>query len=337
MKQLLDEFAVWLEINHGRSPRTVLKYRHHLEQLEAFLAERGLTWSTAAAADLEAFTGLHLHQLGLRPRSRRPAISAVRKFYAWLRRSGRLTVDPAASLPSPRIGRALPVPMDPRYAEALLMAPGLEDFLGRRDTAILSLFVGCGLRVGGLVSLNESSLLFYADEKNPERERLALRVEEKGGRERIVPAPDECWALVRAYLGAPELDDIERTLPDGDRVLFVSTMNRFVSPEDYHGEARRISVRAVDELIKRYGEQAGIPEAQRHAHALRHTYGTELAEQDVDLLVRQALMGHASSTSTEVYTHLAQRKLREAIDKANPFRRIRTPVSDLVRELQRKG
>ncbi|MGE0487351.1 MAG: tyrosine-type recombinase/integrase [Gammaproteobacteria bacterium] len=333
--QLLDQFCVWLELNAGRSPRTVLKYRRHLEALAAYLAERDLAFETAPGAELEAFTGLYMHQQGLRPRSRRPVVAAVRKFFAWLVRTGHLARNPAADVPYPKAGYPLPVFIEEKHAEKLLMAPGLDTFLGRRDTAMLSLLIGCGLRVSGLIALNESSLLFYADDKNPKRERLAVRVVEKGNRERIVPAPDECWALLRAYLGAPELDDIDRDLPNGDRVLFVSVNNRQHREDEYRGENRRLSARSVDDLVKRYGQAAGIPQAQRHAHAMRHLYGTQMAEADVDLLVRQALMGHRSPSTTEVYTRLAQRKLREAADKGNPFRRIRTPVTDLVRELQR--
>lgn len=333
--QLLDDFCLWLELNEGRSGRTAQKYRGYLAILEAFMRERQLTLAIVTGTDLEAFTGLYMHERGQTPRSRRAVVSAVKKYFKWLVRTGALKTDPAAAVPYPSAGRPLPVPMEAKFAERLLMAPGMKDFLGRRDTAILSLFIGCGLRISGLVALNESNLIFYPDENNRERERLALRVTEKGGVTRVVPAPDDCWALIRAYLGDGALDEIDRTLPNGDQVLFVSTMNRAISPDKYHGEKRRISVRSVFDMVARRGKAAGVPINQLHPHSLRHLYGTELAEADVDLLVRQALMGHRSVSSTKIYTHLAQRKLREAVDKANPFRHVTTPVAELLREMHR--
>lgn len=335
MNQLLDDFCVYLELNEGRSVQTVIKYRRYLEALGTYLDDKGLTLKRADQTELEMFTGLFMHERGLRPRTRGPVVAAVRKFFVWLERTGYLSSNPAAGVPYPRAGKPLPIPMDIHYAEKLLMEPGLETFLGKRDTAILSLFIGCGLRASGLIALNQSNLMFLPDDDNKARERLALRVTEKGGRERIVPAPDECWALLRAYLGSVELDAIDRSLEDGDQVLFVSVNNRVVRADQYHGEKRRIQARSVDDMIKKYGERAGIPREQLHAHAMRHTFGTELAEEGIDLLERQALMGHASPASTQIYTHLAQRKLREAVDRGNPFRRIRTPVTELVRELQK--
>ena len=331
--RLLDDFTVFLTYNEGKSERTVAKYCYHVRALLAYLDKHGVQLAQVLPTEIETFAGLHMHEQGMKPRSRRPVVAALRKFFAWMVRAGHLPRNPAAQLPYPRAGKPLPIPMESRYAEQLLMAPGLDDFLGRRDTAIISLFIGCGLRVSGLAALNDSNLMFHLDEKD--RERLSLRVREKGDKERIVPAPDECWALLRVYLGDPELAAIDRSLPNGDQVLFVSTMNRRVPPEDYHGEARRMNTGAIDDLIKRYGRRCGIPADQLHAHAMRHLYGTELAEGDIDLLERQSLMGHVSSDSTKVYTHLAQRRLRQAVDKANPFRRIKSPVSELVSELRR--
>jgi len=329
--QLFADFESFLEHNEGRSPRTSSKYIGYLRKLQAWLEEKNLSLEQVTTDQLEEFTGIYMHHQGLRPRSRRAVVSGVKKFYGWLRRKKIITVDPAKELLSPYAGRSLPVPMDLHHAESLMMAPGMKSFLGRRDTAIISLMIGCGLRVSGVIGLNESNLVFYPDERK--RERLAVRVMEKGKKERIVPAPDECWALLRAYLGDPELDEIDRSLPNGDQVLFVSVGNRNVPPDKYHGEARRLKRGAVWDLIRKHGKHAGIPKHQLHPHALRHTFGTEMAEAGIDILERQALMGHADASSTEIYTHMAQRKLRSAIDKGNPLRRINTPVTELLKSL----
>ncbi len=217
-------------------------------------------------------------------------------------------------------------------AQKLLMQPDLNTLIGVRDAAILALFIGTGIRLSGLLRLNESALQFYRDEKD--KERLAVKVREKGKKERLVPVPDEARLLLRAYLGHPELEAIGRTLPDGDRILFVSTKNRGISEDKYH-EERRLSARSVQDMIEGYGKKAGIPRKQLHPHAARHLYGTELAEEKVDLLTRQALLGHADPKSTEIYTQLATRALTRAADKANPLSKIKTPATELAREMAR--
>lgn len=330
MADPITAWLTWLRHNKGRSETTCDKYRGYLVRLQEFLAAGDQQLLTAGREQLEEFTGIHAHKQGLSPRSRRALVAAVRGFYHWARRAHLVDENPADAIPYPKSGQPLPVAMDLASAEKLLMAPDIHTFTGIRDAAILAILIGCTTRVSGLVRLNESDLTFARVGK---RDRMFVRLVEKGGKERHVPAPQEARLLVQAYLGHPDLEQIDRTLKNGDRVLFVSTRNRQISPHEYHGEDRRISVRSVQDLIWKYGEQAGIPENQRHAHAARHLYGAELAESDVDLLERQALLGHADPKTTAIYTQLAMRKLVTVVDKANPLGKIRTPVTDLVREL----
>lgn len=212
------------------------------------------------------------------------------------------------------------------------MSPDLGTLIGARDACILVLFMGCGLRLRGLSALNESAMVWYEDQG---REALALRVVEKGGRERLQPVPAEATMLLRAYLGHEELASIPRTLPNGDRVLFVSTNNRTVSAADYYGEARRISPTYIQEMMRKRCESAGVPVDVAHPHALRHLFGAELSEDDTPLLVQQALMGHADPKSTEIYAHIAVRRLRSVVDKANPLTKMRGPLLDSLRSLDR--
>lgn len=141
--------------------------------------------------------------------------------------------------------------------------------------------------------------------------------------------------LIRAYLAHPDLHAIDRKLPNADQVLLVATMpNGRTPPQDWHGERRRLTRRSIVDLMEKYAQQAGIDLAHAHPHALRHLYGTELAEHDIDLIQRGALLGHADPRTTEIYTHLAQRKLRQAVDKANPLTKLRAPLLDSLRALQ---
>ncbi len=332
-RALILEWLSWMEHNRGRQPGTVNKYLRYLELLSVHLARENKSLLTAERDDIEAFTGIEAHRRGMAPRSRRPVVVAVRGFYAWALRSGLVGTDPSGSVPYPKAGRRLPRGMDLKNAERILMAPDLESFLGVRDAAILSVFIGCGLRLTGVSNLNQSDLVFV-DDVDGKGERLVIRLREKGDNERFVPAPHETRLLVRAYLGHEELERIDRTLPDGDQVLFVSTMDRTVPPHEYYGERRRISTRSIAEMVEKYGEQVGIPRDQCHPHALRHLYGTELGEEDVHILKMQALLGHSNPNTTKDYVRVAMRSLAKEVDRANPLGKIKTPVSELARVLR---
>lgn len=333
MNDLIEDWLRFKSHNEGRTEGTVGKYRGYLRRLETFLLSRHATLVTADQTLLESFTGLDAHKAGLSPRSRRALVAAVKGFYAWMQRADIRTDNPAERVPYPVAGRPLPTPLENKHAQALLQQPDLDTFEGLRDCAILMTLIGCGLRISGLIGLNESALQLV-DVNGIDW--LIIKVMEKGKRERLIPAPHDVKYIVHAYLGHPELTRIDRTLPDGDRVLFVSMMNRLVPASEYHGEQRRISARSVHDMIRKYGKRASIPANQLHPHAMRHLYGTELAEHEIDVITRQALLGHADPKTTEIYTHLAMRKLTKVVDAANPFRSIRTPLSDLVMELERR-
>jgi site-specific recombinase XerD len=328
---LIDSFLTFKQVNGGRSARTAQVYRLALTRLVEFMGARGLL--DATQDDLLAFSGPHLHKMGLSPSSRHPHIVAVKEFYKWLSSTRQMPASPAASLPYPKIGRTLQRVMTLKNAERLIWSPDVSTFEGVRDSAMLLLLIGCGLRVSGLVDLNESNLI--EDEADGEA-RLLLRVTEKGDKARKLSIPRDADLMLRMYLAHEELRGIDRRLPNGDKVLFVSVRNRTVPACDYSGEARRLNRRAVLEMVKKYGQRVGIPEDQIHPHAMRHLYGTELAEGEVDLLVRQRLMGHADPKSTAIYTSMALRKLTRENDKHNPLAKMRTPVGDLLKRLDAK-
>lgn len=330
---LIEAYQEYLLYNRGRSRETATKYGGYLERLREHLQPAGKTITAASYEDLEEFSGLAMHQAGLSPRSRRALVAALRGFFGWARERGHVATNPAAELPYPTAGRRLPRPMQLRNAEKLLMQPDLSDLAGVRDAAMMATLMGTGLRISGLCALNQGDLVFTEVEGT---EWLVIRVREKGDRERLVPVPHETRLLIRAYLGHPDLEAIDRTLPNGDQVLWVSLRNRTVPPHKYHGENRRLAARSFHDRIKHHSQAAGLPEDEDHAHAMRHLYGTELAESDVDVLTRQALMGHEDPKSTEVYTHLAMRKLSGVVEQANPLGKMNTPVTGLRRQLEGK-
>lgn len=327
----------WLEVkehNEGRSTDTITTYEYHLIALRKYLLTRKMTLLTATPEAIEDFAGKYQHERKVRPISRRVTVTAIRGFYQWATRKGVLDENPAACLASPTVGRALPRAMSMTHAEKLLMEPGIKTFPALRDTAILAVLIGTGCRVSGVRNLTEQDLIWTQTKTGTER--LIMRLTEKGKKERLVPVPLECSLLIRAYLGHPDLGQIDRTLPTGKRVLFVNLHNPLVPAHRHFGEMRCLSRRYLHMIVRKYGQRAGIPAEYCHPHALRHLYGTELAEHDVDLLMRQSLLGHASPATTEVYTRLAMRKLTKTVDLANPLGKMPSSPSYALAERLRK-
>lgn len=331
---VIERYIEWLIHNKGRSVATAGKYRGYLERLADFLAPQDTTIERATLDQLQQFTGIYAHQsMHLVPRARKPLVASLRSFYHWAERAGVTMTNPAQHLDYPKAGRRLPRTATLADAEAMLMACDLSTLIGVRDAAILAILIGTGCRVSGLCAINEEDLLWYRDDGV---ERLIIRLREKGSKERLVPAPLETALLIHAYLGHHDLEQIDRTLPDGNRVLFVSTANRNVPAHEYYGEHRRIASRSVFDRIRYYGTRLKIPSERLHPHALRHLFGTEMVEHDINILVTQALMGHGDVKSTEPYVELAVRKKIDAIDRASPMRNINTPVSALARNITGK-
>lgn len=328
-QELIEGFLGFKRDNDGCSPRTIEAYSVVLTRLQQYLADRH-----PLQVDLDTllvFTGPWLHKLGLGPRARSPYVACVRELYRWLEETRQINRSPAKNLPYPKASKLLPRTMSLESAQALMYAPDFTTFEGVRNAAMLALLMGCGLRVSGLVALNQEDLITITVEN---QRRFSLRVIEKGKKERRIPVPLEADMLLRVYLEHPQLAQINRVTQSGVHVLFVSTRNRRVAEHEYYGEARRFTTKGVWRMIQAYGKKLGLPADEMHPHAMRHLYGTELAESEVDLLVRQQLLGHASPSSTEIYTHLAARRLVSTIDKANPLSKMKTPVSDLLRKLK---
>ncbi len=329
---LISRFVDYTAHNLGRSIATAQKYACYLRRLSKELAEQDLCLLDATLSHLDDHTGVNAHRAGYAPQSRHAMVSAVRGFYKWCERERLVVSNPAKNLEYPSSGKSLPRSITLKNAEALLMQPGLDTFIGCRDSAIIALLMGCGLRVSGLCALNERSLIWAQDSAG--KEVLVLRVREKGKKERMVPVPREGKYLIRAYLGHEELAAIDRSLPDRDQVLFVSTRSSRVLEHEYRGEARRLRRGSIQALLLKYGRRIGIPEDELHPHAFRHLFGTELAEDRVDLLRIQALMGHVNPESSEVYVQLAVRQLADVVEVSSPLAKIKTPMTALVRKLE---
>ncbi len=333
----IDAWLEWLEGSRGRKKRTIEAYGMAIRRLHEYLKSDGVALLDAHPDQLEVFTGLHLHKLGVIARSRVPYISAVKGFYQWAERRGVIKRSPATRLTHPAPAKPLPRTISLANAERLMWAPDMSTFIGIRDAAILAMLIGCGPRVSGVTALNEGSLKPI---RVGNQDRLAVVLKEKGEKSRMVPVPKEADMLLRVYLGHEELKAIDRDIEvkDGqgthpDRVLFVSVRSTRLSPDEHRGEKRRLTRKAINDLIIRYGKRLGIPREELHPHAFRHLFGTELTEDNVSLASVQDLMGHADPKSTEIYVHLAQRRRAAIIDANAPLAKMKTPVSELLKRL----
>jgi site-specific recombinase XerD len=330
MLKLVEKWLDFKSLNQGRAKDTISKYRYYLILFVEYCIDRNIDPLLVKTNELEHYLGFYLHERKLSPQTRRTAVAAVKGFYAWLTDQNIINDNTAINLPYPATSRKIPIAMGLSSFEKILHQCDLSTFLGLRDAAIIAILGGTGIRLSGLVGLNESSMQSFEHEG---RERLAIKVFEKGNKERLVPVPMESHLFLRAYLGHPDLKEINRGLPNGDKVLFVSTHNHMVKPWDYYGENRRLKKRSIQDMITRRGDAAGIPSNQCHPHAFRHLTGTEYAEDDIDMITRQTLLGHVSPQTTAIYTQMAMRKLTSQVDKANPISKVNTAVTPLINNI----
>jgi len=325
MHQYLDHLSA-----NKREDTTIETYQHYLYKLAEWLEEKNTSYQWATTAHLNEFTGSWAHKQGISRSSRRVMITAVRGLFRWLKEKKYREGNPAKSLNLPKQGRPLPVPMSLNNVEKLFSVIDYSTLKGLRDAAMIALMVDSGMRLSGLINLNESSLIRYTIK---EKDRLSVRVIEKGAKERLIPISDYSLVYLSAYLNSRELQKIDRILPDSDKVLFVAINNRKLEEHEFVGENRRLSKRAVQNMMRHYAKKAGVPFKESHPHALRHRFGTEMVESNVDLLTVRDLLGHADIKTTQIYIHLARGRMHDSIDKGSPLSKIDTPLSSLVEKL----
>lgn len=276
------ETALWLE--QGLAENTRRAYRSDLEQLARWLSARNCLLSEASAEDLWAFLSSEA-TAGRSARSSARRLAAIRHFFRYLLRQGRVREDPAAEIKAPRLPRKLPHPLTEAQVEALLAAPDPETQRGLRDRAMLELLYATGLRVTELVTLRLDQLNLRVG---------AVRVTGKGGRERIVPVGDEARYWLERYLR-----DARSNLVSGRRLdtLFPTTRSSHITRQAFWS------------LVQRYAREAGI-DSGPSPHQLRHAFATHLLAHGADLRAVQMLLGHQDVTTTQIYTHVARERLK---------------------------
>jgi integrase/recombinase XerD len=281
-------FLLELRVERGLSPLTIAAYRRDLQQ---FAATAGARWRDDPQPVTDFVNGLR--RAGRRPTTQARKVAAIRSFYGFALREGLATRDVAALLDSPRPGSYLPDVLDADDVARILAAPAADDPASIRDAAILELLYACGLRVSELTGLDVDRI---------DLPNLQVRVIGKGNKERRVPMNEPARDRLHRYLNGP------RTVWTAGK----PTAAAFVSQR-----GKRLTREAVWRLVRRWTRQAGVA-GHVTPHTFRHSFATHLLEGGADLRVVQTLLGHASISTTQLYTHLTGERLREVYARAHP-------------------
>jgi integrase/recombinase XerC len=302
LERLVARFSAHLATERRASRHTVLAYGSDLRALMAY------TRSRSTRARLEDIDKLLLRSWlaelarTVTPTTLSRKLASVRAFFGWLERDTLVVKNPASMLSSPKLRRKLPRFVAASAAAEIMEAPALapvSEVERARDTALLEVLYGSGLRVSELVGLDLSHLAL---------EEASLRVLGKGKKERIVPLGSVAKTAVERYLARrPELRH-PRTGAQDERALFLSR------------KGMRLGVRRVQTLVQRYGA-LGAGRGDLHPHALRHSCATHLLEGGADLRAIQELLGHSSLSTTQRYTHVSLDQLLAVYDRAHPLSR----------------
>ncbi len=288
----IDSYLRHLEVSRRLAINSLEAYSRDLGRLAAFAEKRGTPIEALTLSDLEAFVR-DLMTSGLSPTSTARAVAAVRGYFKYLRLNGTIAANPADDLRSPRSFKALPKFLSTDDVDKLLAAPDISHPRGLRDRALIELLYATGLRVSELVGLRIADV------------RLAegfLKTLGKGSKERIVPIGDEAASWVSKYLkdARPALTK-KREVP----WLFVNV------------RGQRLSRVGFWKALKAYGTTAGL-RGSLSPHVLRHSFATHLLDRGADLRAIQAMLGHADLSTTQIYTHVLEARLRQVYDRFHP-------------------
>lgn len=283
---MIADYLAHLQVERRMSPHTLDGYRRDLDALAAFCGHAALDPVALGEADVRAFVASE-HRRGLSPKSLQRRLSAVRGFYHWLLRHGRVAANPAAGIRAPKAARKLPQVLDPDEAKTLVEVDTAAP-LGLRDRAMLELFYSSGLRLSELCALRWRDL---------QLDDGLVTVLGKGARQRIVPVGSHARNALREWR-------VERG-GDEDAPVFPGRGGGPIG-------ARAVQVR-LRQLVQRQGLFKRV-----HPHLLRHSFASHVLESSGDLRGVQELLGHADIATTQIYTHLDFQHLARVYDAAHP-------------------
>ncbi len=289
----IKEFVSYLKIEKGLAENSIFAYQNDVAKLHDFSVSIDKNAEQISYNDLKLFIAA-LYDLGLSARTQARIISGIKQFYGYLLLENYITVDPSELLDQPKIGRKLPEVLTIEEIDRLIDSLDMSKTESHRNKAIIETLYSCGLRVSELVNLRFSDLFF---------EEGFIRVIGKGNKERLVPVSASVEKEISIYN-----DHIRRhqNIKKGDEnVVFLNRRG---------GKLTRVMIfTIIKDLAERIGLQKTIS-----PHTFRHSFATHLLEGGANLRAIQEMLGHESITTTEIYTHLDQRYLKEAILSFHP-------------------
>jgi len=290
--RVIDAYIIYLRDVRRMSPNTVESYARDLTALAEFAEKRETAVESMARRDLEAFVR-GLMSKGLSPRSVARTVASVRGFFKFLAIERKLDESPAADLKAPRAWPALPKFLDMDEVDRLLAAPDASTPRGLRDQALLEVLYASGMRVSELVALRPGDLNL---------ENGYLTCIGKGDKQRIVP------------VGQEAADWLQRYMRDGRPALLRKRASPWLFVNARGGSLSRVG---FWKILKGYGIQAGITR-ELSPHMLRHSFATHLLERGADLRAIQVMLGHADLSTTQIYTHVLEARLKAVYDRYHP-------------------
>ncbi len=292
MEREIDGFVMFLATERGLSEAYQLSVRQSLEALAAWVLKQGTTLEDLGTDELSEFLRQRKSE-GLSSASLRITMVHLKIFFRWLAGKGRLPMDPAEPLLSPRPDKGLPETMNRETVERLIEGIDGTQPLGKRDKAMLEVFYSSGLRLSELCSLSLER--YDADEG-------FVRVTGKGNKTRIVPVGGRAREALEDYLLNERASLVtKRTSSE----IFISVRGGKLSPD------------RVRQIVKERAARAGI-ESNVYPHLLRHSFATHLLEGGADLRVIQELLGHADISTTQIYTHVDGTRLKSVHKRFHP-------------------
>jgi integrase/recombinase XerD len=292
-ERYIKDFVSFLKIEKGLAENSIFAYQNDVRKLQVFSEARNLDVKAIEYGHLQEFIAV-LFDLGLHARSQARIISGIKQFFVFLLVEDEISDDPSELLELPKVGRKLPEVLTIEEIDALIQAIDHSKAESQRNVAILETLYSCGLRVSELVSLRFSDLYF---------EEGFIRVIGKGNKERLVPVSKSVENEINRYKAA--VRDHQTVQPGNENIVF---LNR---------RGAKLTRVMIFTIIRQLAAAIGLKKTIS-PHTFRHSFATHLIEGGANLRAIQDMLGHESITTTEIYTHLDQRFIRDAIIRFHP-------------------